>query len=145
MTEEEKSWLSQFIAETDHGNFRKSSRLKVEEKALRILRSEYRKLKKTGNVEEMSLLYPKIELQYQLVLRLREEDNSFYVTDEERHELFDRDYERRMDVFNNAKITDSLVMYDINEYDKFSTEAEKDINPEDICFDRLKVKRKEKK
>jgi hypothetical protein len=137
LNEAEKQWLSQFIAETDHGNFSKSSQLKKQEKVLKVMRTEYRKLRNAGAVAEMLVLSPKIQSQYDLVLRLREEANAFYVSDEERQELWNRDYERRMDVYNTAKISDNLVLYDLNEYDKFSTEAEQDINPENICMEHL--------
>lgn len=137
LTEDEKQWLSQFVAETDHGNFKKNSQLKKEEKKLKSMRSDYRYLKKKAKVEAMAELYPQIQSQYETVLRLRSETNAFYVTDDERHELYDRDYERRMDVFNNAKISDNLVLYDLNEYDKFSTEAISDINPENLCLNHL--------
>lgn len=137
MNSTEKQWLSQFIAETDHGNFSKSSQLKKQEKVLRKMRTEYRKHRNAGAVDEMLLLEKEIQSQYELVLRLREESNAFYVTDEERSELYGRDYERRMDVYNTAKISDNLVLYDLNEYDKFSTEAEQDINPENICMEHL--------
>ena len=137
MNASEKQWLSQFIAETDHGNFSKTSQLKKQEKELRKMRTEYRKIRNAGLVAEMLVLSPKIQSQYDLVLRLREESNAFYVTDEERSELYGRDYERRMDVYNTAKISDNLVLYDLDEYDKFSTEAEQDINPENICMEHL--------
>jgi hypothetical protein len=145
LTEDEKKWLSQFVAETDHGNFKKNTQLKKEEKKLRSMRTDYRYLKKKEKVDEMAKLYPKIQSQYELVLRLRAETNAFYVTDTERHELYDRDYERRMDVFNNAKISDNLVLYDLTEYDKFSTEAISDINPEDLCLNHLDYTPKKKR
>ena len=137
LNEAEKQWLSQFIAETDHGNFKKNSQLRKQEKHLKLLRSTHIKARNAGNVDEMHRLEQEISSQYELVLRLREESNAFYVSDEERQELWNRDYERRMDVYNTAKISDNLVLYDLNEYDKFTTEAEHDINPENICLEHL--------
>lgn len=137
MTKEEKEWLSQFIAETDHGNFKKSTELRDEEKALKRLKMDFTEAKRRANIEEMEQLFAKINAQYKKVLHLRQESNAFYVTDDERHELYDRDYERRMDVYNNAKITDNLVLFDLYEYEKFTTEAINDVNPENLILKQL--------
>lgn len=137
MTSEEKEWLSQFIAETEHGNFNKTSQIKAEVKALRVLRSEYRAAKRESRIDDMLELEPRIEKQLQLIETLRESVNNFYTTEESVNELYTRDNERRRDVYNNAKISDNLVMYDLDEYDKFSTEAINDVNHENLKLEHI--------
>lgn len=137
LNEEEREWLSQFVAETDHCNFKRTNELKDEEKALKRLRMDYTEAKRRMNVDEMDTLNAKIEAQYKKVKTLREETAAFYVDDEERQELYNRDYERRMDVYNNAKITENLVLFDLDEYDKFTTEAINDVNPENLVLKQL--------
>lgn len=134
---EEREWLSQFVAETDHCNFKRTNELKDEEKTLKRLRMDYTEAKRRMNVDEMDDLNAKIQTQYDKVRSLRGETAAFYVDDEERQELYNRDYERRMDVYNNAKITDNLVLFDLNEYDKFTTEAINDVNPENLVLKQL--------
>lgn len=140
LTAEEKAWFSQFISETEHGNFNKNKDVKEAEVVLRELRKDFRYAKRRADVDEMARLFPLQDAQYELVMRLREECNSFYVTDEDRHEIFDRDNERRRDIYNNAKMNDNLTMLDLNEYDKFSTEKCK-MEPEAILLERT-TKRK---
>jgi hypothetical protein len=151
LNEEEREWLSQFIAETDHCNFKKTNELRDEEKVLKRLRMDYTEAKRRVDLDEMEMLFKKIQTQYNKVKSLRLETNAFYVEDEERQELFNRDYERRMDVYNNAKITENLVLFDLNEYDKFTTEAINDVNPENLILKQLertserKFRRRKKK
>lgn len=137
MTNEEKEWLSQFISETEHGNLNKSSQIKVEVKALKNLRSEHRVAKRHENIDEMSRLEQLIDTKLLLIESLRESCNNFYTSEEDVKEIYSRDNERRRDVYNNAKMSDNLVMYDITEYDKFSTEAISDINPEHLILEHL--------
>ncbi len=122
LNEEEKAWLSQFILETEHGTFKKNEKLRAAEELLKRYRKDFKVAKKSGNVEEMSRLFKLEEDQYTLVLKLREETDCFYVTDEERSVIFDKDNARRRDVYLDAKMNGNLLMYDLHEYDKFDTE-----------------------
>lgn len=135
MTSEEREWLSQFIAETEHGNLNKTSQIKVEVKALKDLRSEHRIAKRKMDVDKMLELEPIIDEKLKFIESLRESCNNFYTTEEDVKEIYTRDNERRRDVYNNAKISDNLVLYDLDEYDKFSTEGLTDIAPEDMNYD----------
>lgn len=139
MSPEEKEWLSQFIAETEHGNLNKTQQIKAEVKQLKVLRSKERSAKLSGNVDEMARLFSAIEKQLQVVEGLREAINNFYTSEEDVKEIYTRDNERRRDVYNNAKINEKLVLYDLNEYDKFSTEALHSIDPENLILDELIV------
>lgn len=135
--EEEKAYYSQFIAETEHGVFKNPSPLKDETKKLRSMQSHYRKLKKLKDTVAMESLDKEIQSQYDLVVELRKESGALYTEDSDRHAIFDRDYERRMDLYNTCKINNDLILVDMNEYDKFSTEAELDIEVEHILLDRM--------
>lgn len=145
MTDDEKQWLSQFIQETEHGNLNKTAQIKSEVKALKVLRSDFRTAKRKANVAEMERLYKEIEDKRNLIEGLRDSCNNFYTSEEDVKEIYTRDNERRRDVYNNAKINDNLVLYDIWEYDKFSTECIQDINPEDIILEHLNYVPKSKK
>ncbi len=137
MNDEEREWLSQFISETEHGNLNKSSQIKVEVRNLKNLRSEHRTAKRHANIDEMARLEPLIEAKLQYIEVLRESCNNFYTTEEDVKEIYSRDNERRRDVYNNAKINDNLVLYELTEYDKFSTEAITDIDPEHLILEHL--------
>lgn len=137
MTNEEKEWLSQFISETEHGNLNKTKQIKHEVKALKELRALHRAAKLEQNVDKMLDLEDKIGEKLIYVETLRESTNNFYTTEDDVKEIYTRDNERRRDVYNNAKISDNLVLYDITEYDKFSTEAISDINPENLVLEHL--------
>lgn len=77
-------------------------------------------------------------------------DDFFDISDEEKRELYNRDYERRSDLYFHAKSSGNLVYYDLHEYDKMVTKSEKDISLEDLKLNYLedkpkKVKRKRAK
>jgi len=131
----ERAWLSQFILETEHGNFKKDEELKTAENDLKAIRRDFKAAKKAGNGEEMARLLQAEKEQYDLVLRLRESHNTFYITDEDRSVIFNKDNERRRDIYNNAKVNGNLVMFDLDEYEKFSTEA-CDLDPEALLLER---------
>lgn len=137
MTKEERDWLSQFTSETEHGNLNKTSQIKHEVSLIKSLRSDHRKAKKRQDIDEMLRLEPLIDEKLRFVESLRESANNFYTTEQEVREIYNRDNTRRSDVYNNAKISNNLVLYDITEYDKFSTEAISDINPENLILEHL--------
>lgn len=137
MTSAEKEWLSQFIAETEHGNLNKSREIKAELKNRKAVKSDWVRAKRKGNVEEMLKLEQDLDKVTAKIESLRENSNNFYTKEEDVQEIYARDYERRSDVYNNAKISDNLVLYDLNEYDKFSTEALDSIDPENIILEHL--------
>lgn len=145
MTPDEKQWLSQFVQETEHGNLNKTAQIKREVKALKELRSSLRAAKRKENVAEMERLFKEIDTQLMIIEGLRDSCNNFYTSETDVKEIYTRDNERRRDVYNNAKISDNLVLYDINEYDKFSTESIQDINPENIILEHLNYTPKSKK
>lgn len=138
MTDSEKEWLSQFIQETEHGNLNKTKQIKHEVGILHKLKDEYARARKASKVDEMLKLEPFLKEKRELIQSLRESCNNFYTTEEEVQEIYTRDNQRRRDVYNNAKITDNLVLYDVTEYDKFSTEAITDVNPENLILEHLK-------
>lgn len=140
MNKEEKEWLSQFISETEHGNLNKTKQIKHEVGILHALKDEYARARKSSNVDEMVRLEPLLAEKRKLVEALREATNNFYTTEEEVQEIYTRDNTRRRDVYNNAKISDNLVLYDLDEYDKFSTEALTDVSPENLKFEARKKK-----
>jgi len=137
MTDDEKQWLSQFIAETEHGNINKSKEIKNELKIRTGLVSARYAAKISGRVDEMYKLEQEIQAVTAKIERLRENCNNFYTTEEQAKEIYERDNARRRDVYNTAKISDNLVLYDLNEYDKFTTEAATDVDPENIIMEHL--------
>jgi hypothetical protein len=145
MTDDEKAWLSQFIAETEHGNINRTKEIKDNLRIRTKLVSERFSAKRKGNVDEIFRLEKEIEQITGTIEQLRENCNNFYTTEEQAKEIYERDNARRRDVYNTAKISDNLVLYDINEYDKFSTEAYSDVDPENIILEHLHYTPKKKK
>lgn len=137
LTKEEKEWLSQFYAEVEHGNFKNTRELKQQTKKLKELRRQYKSAAKNGDTASMEKKFKEVEAQEKVVRHLREETNCFYVDDKHRKDIYDIDNRRRRDIYNTSKINNNLVYYDITEYDKFTTEAISDIDPEDIILDQL--------
>lgn len=136
LTKEERDFLSQFYAETEHGNFKNTAELKRQTKKLKSLKRSYKLKAKSEDTQAMERIFKDIEAQEKIVLQLREETNCFYVDDEARKDIYDRDNSRRRDIFNTSKVTNNLVYYDLNEYDKFTTETVQDIDPEAIIIER---------
>lgn len=118
LTKEEKEWLSQYYQEAENVNFNKTEEIKVEHEKLRKLIRKYRPYKELNKQE-----HPKVINQRAKLRALREESNSFFVDDKQRKELFKQDNDRRSDIFNVAKQTGALVNLDINEYDRFTSDA----------------------
>lgn len=145
MTKEEKQWLSQFIEETEHGNLNKTKQIKHEIQERKKIKSDWVFAKKKGNVDEMLRLEKLMDEKTNLIETLRDNSNNFYSKEEDVLEILGRDNERRRDLYNTAKISDNLVMYDIWEYDKFSTEALTDVDPELILMEQLHYVPKKKK
>lgn len=140
LTKEEKEWLTQFISETEHGNLNKTKQIKLEVSERKALRSDWNYAKYKGNVNEMARLEALINEKTKVIEQLRASNNNFYTKEADVTEIYDRDYERRMDVYNNAKITDNLVLFDLSEYDKFTTEAINDVNPENLILKHMEPK-----
>lgn len=136
LTQEEKEWLNKFIQETEHVNFQKTEQIEKEREDYKTLRREYKELKDKFSREAAELKL-KIEAKYKSIVELREQTGTFYAEDKDRQELFTRDNDRRADLFNNAKASGNLIYYDSNEYDKFESESEKDINAEDLLMEHL--------
>jgi hypothetical protein len=143
MNASEKAWLSQFISETEHGNLNGSEEIKRQLKVRKALKSDWVSAKRRGNVDLMAELEAKLDEKTTEIEALRGKCNNFYTKEEDIAEIFARDYDRRMDVYNNAKINDQLVLYDLDEYDKFSTEGIKDIDAENVDFSHVKRRRKQ--
>jgi hypothetical protein len=137
MTSDEKEWLSQFIAETEHGNLNKSREIKDELKVRRSLKGELVTARRKCDVEKMLELEKKIATSTEKIEGLRAVCNNFYTKEEDAQWIYEMDNARRRDVYNNAKISDNLVLYDLNEYDKFTTEAVNDVDPENVIIDHL--------
>lgn len=137
MTDSEMEWLSQFVSETEHGNLNKTKQIKTEVSNLRDLRKDLRVAKKNERIDEMLRLEPLIDEKLVCIEKLREGSNNFYTSENDVKDIYTRDNERRRDVYNNAKISDNLVLYDLMEYDKFSTEACKSVDPENLILEHL--------
>lgn len=150
---EETEWLSQFYAETEHGNFAKTKEIEEVQDYYDAISTRIRHAKKNGlNTEEVLSLKVLAEEKYKELVQLRAETNTFYPEDKDRHEIFNKGNKRREDIFNMAKASGKLISYDVPEFDKFSSKSEKDINPEHLVLDYLtrapakkKVARKKKK
>jgi hypothetical protein len=67
-------------------------------------------------------------------------DDFFDITDEVESEINAQDYSRRNDLYFIAKTSGNLIAYDLMEYDKFESEAEKDISAEDLKLNHLEGK-----
>lgn len=137
LTNDEREWLSQFIAETEHCNVNSGKELKRELKNRKAIKSDWVKAKRKGNVEEMVRLEQLLDAKTAQIEGLRSSNNNFYAREEDAQEIYERDNARRRDVYNKAKISDNLVLYDLDEYDKFSTEAVSDVNPENLILEHL--------
>lgn len=137
LTPEEREWLSQFYAETEHGNFKKTQEIEEQEKIHKALCKEMRHNKKRMTSKQVLELKEEIDSVYKKLVHLRAETNTFYTEDEDRREIYTRDNKRREDVFNRAKATNHLISYDIPEFDQFTSKAEKDINVENLVLDYL--------
>lgn len=62
------------------------------------------------------------------------------LSQEKRSEIDARDYDRKNDLYFVAKKSGNLIHYDLGEYDKFESEAEKDISAEDLKLNYLEEK-----
>ena len=142
LSADEKEWLSQFISETEHGNVNKTKQIKELVQERKAIRSDRFAAKRKGNVEEMARLEVIIEAKTAEIEGLRTSCNNFYTKESDIKEITDRDNERRRDVYNTAKISDNLVLYDITEYYKFDTDTIKDVNPENLMLEHLNQKKK---
>jgi hypothetical protein len=144
MTKEEVEWLSQFYAETEHENFKKTDEIETQTKLYKSLCKDYRKHRKSLPTEKLLQMKQEIETQYKRLVQLRAETNTFYPEDSQRHEIYDKGNARRNDIFNVAKASNRLIAYGSQEFDKFTSEAEKDISPENLALNYL-VKKPAKK
>lgn len=126
MTPEETQWLSQFYAETEHGNFQKTQEIEAQEELIKSLRKKLKKERK-GMTSEMVLeLKQQIEEAQKLLVHLRAETNTFYPEEEDRYEIYRRGYERKLDVYNVAKSTNRMKNLDMREFDQLSSEVVQD-------------------
>jgi hypothetical protein len=69
-------------------------------------------------------------------------DDFMSLTSEQRSEINAQDYDRRNDLFFITRKNGALINYDLQEYDKFESEAEKDISEEDLKLNYLEEKPK---
>lgn len=125
MTAEERAWLAQFYAETEHGTFAKTEEIRTQTKLLKKM------------LETRDEFDPQILAQRQAIEKLRAETGTFYVTDEERQAIWTNDNARGRDLFNLAKTSNNLVYVDVTEYDTFVSEANRDISAEDLKLNHL--------
>lgn len=70
------------------------------------------------------------------------QDDFMSLSDKERSEIEAQDYDRKTDLFFIARKNGALINYDVQEYDKFVSEAEKDISAEDLKLNYLDKKPK---
>ncbi|HEY0750140.1 MAG TPA: hypothetical protein VGD26_03230, partial [Chitinophagaceae bacterium] len=140
LTKEELDWLSQFYAETEHGNFKKNAEIEIQESYYKRLNREMRHNKKKLSADEFVELNRKIEEAYKKLVHLREETNTFYPEDSDRHEIFNKGNSRKLDIFNRAKVSNNLISLDLPDYDQFTSKAETSISPEHRILDYLTKK-----
>lgn len=152
LNEQEVQWLSQFYAETEHGNFRKTQEIEIAQEAYDELCRKIRKAKKNKlTTEQVLKLKEAANQQYKELVHLRAETNTFYPEDDDRREIWNKGNKRKEDVFNRAKVSNNLISLDIHEFDDFTSKAEKSINPEHLVLDYMvrkparKVVRRRKK
>jgi hypothetical protein len=69
-------------------------------------------------------------------------DDFLELSSEERSEINHQDYARKSDLYFIAKSSGNLIQYDLHEYDKLTSEAEKDISAEDLKLNYLEQKPK---
>lgn len=140
MTKEEVEWLTQFYAETEHGNFLKTQEIEEQTEAYKELCRQMKKSKKTMSSGQVLELREKIEESYRKLVQLRSETNTFYPEDVDRKEIFDKGNRRKEDLFNRAKVSGGLVSLDLPDFDQFTSRAEKDISPEHLVLDYMTKK-----
>lgn len=151
LTEKETEWLSQFYAETEHGNFKKTIEIEEQDAVYKELCKHMKQNQKKMSSGQVLELREKIEEAYNKLVHLRSETNTFYPEDADRKEIWNKGNRRKEDVFNRAKVSNNLISFDIPEFDDFTTRAEKDINPEHLVLDYMtrkpakKVIRRKKK
>lgn len=68
------------------------------------------------------------------------QDDFMSLTPKQRSEINAQDYDRKNDLFFIARKNGALINYDVQEYDKFASEAEKDIAHEDLVLNHLEQK-----
>lgn len=137
LTDQEREWLSQFYAETEHGNFVKTREIEAQEQLYKQLQRDYKKNYKSLSFEQASALREELDATYKKLVHLRAETNTFYPEDEDRHEIFTKGNRRKEDVFNLAKNANRLINLDLPEMDQFTSRAEKEISPETMVLDYL--------
>ena len=146
LNKEEVEWLSQFYLETEHENFAKTSELEVVQEEYDSYCFQIRHAKKNGlKTEEVLDLKVLADKAYKELVQLRSETGTFYSDDKERREIYKKGRQRRDDIFNVAKASGKLVSYDVTEFDKFTTKAEKSVNAEHLILDYLTRKPAKKK
>lgn len=149
---EETEWLSQFYSESEHGNFAKTQEMEQVQDHYDAICTRIRHAKKNGlSTEEVLSLKVVADERYKELIQLRSETNTFYPDDKDRREIYKKENDRNNDIFSVSKASGKLISYDMPEFDKFSSRAEKDINPEHLILDYLtrspakkKVPRKKK-
>lgn len=138
MNAAEIEWLSQFYAETEHGNFQKTAETEAFQDEYDELCKRIRHAKKNGLTTEQVLdLKVEADRMYKELVQLRAETNTFYPEDEDRREIYKKENLRNNDIYSKAKASGRLISYDLPEFDKFSSRAEKDINAEHLVLDYL--------
>ena len=134
----EIEWLAQFYSETEHDNFAKTEESEKAQENLTLLNREIRHAKKNGlSTEEVLELKVEAERVEKELVQLRAETNTFYPEDKDRKEIYKKNNDRKNDIFNVAKASGKLISYDLPEFDRFSSRAEKDINAEHLVLDYL--------
>lgn len=146
LTTAETEWLAQFYSETEHDNFAKTEEIEIAQEEYNSLCKRIRHAKKSLlSTEEVLHLKVQADKKYKQLVQLRSETNTFYSEDGDRREIYKKNNDRKNDIFNVSKAAGKLISYDLPEFDKFSTECEKSINPEHLALDYLTRKAARKK
>lgn len=73
--------------------------------------------------------------------KFKKDGSDHYQTDEERKQIYAENNARNRCLYNKSKRVGKLIKFDITEYDKFVSEALKDIDPEDLIIQELQSSR----
>lgn len=133
LTNEEKEWLEKFYQEEVNCTFEKSEKSEELHKEYKSLKKKHKKYKKVFNEEHKDVVKVQQELEAEW-----DRLGSFNPSSKERSKIYNNDYLRREDLFTATKALGDLINFDLQEYDRFTSEALDHIDPEDILIAKLK-------
>lgn len=140
LNKQELEWLSRFYNEEVNVTFEESARSKQLKNKYKKLAKKHKDYKATFNEDHPEVLQVKKELEAE-----RELLGNFNYKNEDRSKLYNKDYIRREDLMSVSKAMGDLINFDIQEYDKFTYQAAKDLDPEHLVYSKYKELKTRKK